>query len=186
MSHKKSKTKKAIIVTVLMVLLIVAVGAFGLWEHHNKSNSKNNSQFVAQTHSTITTPPTQHSISNSSSGAGQGGVIDQNGKSSNSTSETQSTTSSSGNITLYQPSKNELVSPGATLSGIAKISKVQFMLIDNESGLLAQGQLNVVDGKFSGLLQFKAQSSAGRLDVYSSNGTGAEINLIEIPVKFNP
>jgi hypothetical protein len=63
---------------------------------------------------------------------------------------------------------------------------VQFILTDNSVGLIAQGTLTVVNGKFSGMLQFTPHSNSGKLELYYPNAAnGAEEDIIEIDVSFN-
>lgn len=95
------------------------------------------------------------------------------------------TSSSSGNITLQQPSANSVVKSGDAISGTAKVSSVQYILSDSSVGLIDQGTLGVDNGKFSGILQFKAQSSTGTLEVYYPNpSNGAEDDVITIGVSY--
>jgi hypothetical protein len=113
----------------------------------------------------------------------QGGAIDKNGSSAASTSSnTKPTVSESGAISLVNPSPNSSLGSGSSISGNATVEKVNFRLIDNDTGVVAQGQLNVVNGSFSGILNFRHQSSSGRLDVFNYSSDGAEINEIQLPV----
>ncbi|MGH7195069.1 MAG: hypothetical protein ACREJM_16270, partial [Candidatus Saccharimonadales bacterium] len=92
----------------------------------------------------------------------------------------------SGNITLQLPSPNSTIKTGDSITGLAKVSTVQFILTDNSVGMIAQGNLKVVNGKFSGTLQFTPHSSSGKLEVYYPNPTnGAEQDIVEINVNFN-
>ncbi len=51
--------------------------------------------------------------------------------------------------------------------------------------VISTNSINVINGKFSAVVNFKPVSQSGRLDVYSTDPNGKEINLIEIPVNFN-
>ncbi len=113
----------------------------------------------------------------------QGTAIDTHG-SQTSTDPKQWVTSKSGDITVKQPSANATIKPGAVVAGSAKVNQVQYRLIDDQTGVIAQGPLSVVNGNFSGSLQFQAHSSGGRLDVFSFDPSGAEINEVQIIISF--
>lgn len=104
--------------------------------------------------------------------------------SSATTNSSQWTVSSSGLVTVKQPAGNSLLKSGDSLFGSAKVGQVQYRLIDNQVGVLAQGPLNVVGGNFSATLHFRAVATTGRLDVFSFDSQGAEVNEVQIPVKF--
>ncbi|MEI9913719.1 MAG: Gmad2 immunoglobulin-like domain-containing protein [Candidatus Saccharibacteria bacterium] len=113
------------------------------------------------------------------------GVTDTNGNASASTNSSQWVSSTSGVITVKQPIANASVQSGFTLSGSATVSQINYTLIDNSVGVISEGTLNVVNGNFSGNINFSSHSSSGRLDVYStSTPGGAEQNEIEISVSY--
>lgn len=122
--------------------------------------------------------------SSPSSNIGNGTAIDTHGQSSATTSPSQWVTSTSGNITVKQPIANSKLGNGSVLSGSAKVSDVHYRLIDSNVGVIAQGMLGVVNGDFSGTLQFTPHSSVGRLDVFSTETDGTEINEVQITVAF--
>jgi hypothetical protein len=95
------------------------------------------------------------------------------------------TRSTSGIITLYTPERNGLIQNGSILSGESSVPQVSFRLIDDVSGMISQGQLNVVNGKFSGTFNFQTSGKIGRLDIYNKKPDGSETNNIEQPVRFN-
>ena len=113
-----------------------------------------------------------------------GGASDSNGTAGAPTTSNQWIVSKSGNITVKQPLANNLVKPGFVLSGSAKVQPVQFRLIDDKSGVISQGTLNVVSGNFSGTINFTATSSSGRLDVFSVDSQGVELNEVQIAVRY--
>jgi hypothetical protein len=114
-----------------------------------------------------------------------GGAVDTKGTSTTTTSPSQWVSSASGQITVKQPTANATIQNGSTLSGSASVSQVDYTLIDDNEGVISQGTLNVVNGNFSGILQFAAHSSSGRLDIYSTSSFGGpEQNEIEITVNF--
>ncbi len=184
MSKRSFLSKK-----VLLGLLIVLV-AGGAWIYHNHNSNPNLAASKSKSKVTGTTSkPTPHKVPESTvtNGNRDGGVVDQNGKTSGTLPpSSQWVLSTSGNITLQLPSPNTTVRSGDTLSGLAKVSSVQFILKDNSVGLIAQGNLKVVDGKFSGILKFTPHSNSGKLEVYYPNpSNGAEEDIVEINVSFS-
>lgn len=114
----------------------------------------------------------------------QGGAVDNKGSGVAKTPATEWASSESGLITLRSPLSGSLVKTGDTISGTAKVSTVQYRLVDDEAGVLAQGPLSVVDGKFSGRLSFGHQANSGKLDIFSYDSNGAETNSISIKIKL--
>ncbi len=139
-------------------------------------------------------PEPQKNVSNSNSTNAEktpttgnsvpGGATDTNGSAGAQTSPGQWIVAASGAITVKQPLANAALQSGDTLSGSAKVSTVNFRLIDNQVGVISQGTLNVVNGNFSGNLNFTSHSSTGRLDVFSTDDQGVEINEVQISVSF--
>jgi hypothetical protein len=112
------------------------------------------------------------------------GIIQDTGGTAPSTDQAQWSSSSDGAITVYMPAKNDLITSGGTLSGASNLSKVSFRLIDDVSGVIAQGSLTVVNGKFSGSFSFSTNGTNGRLDIFSAAPDGVESSNVEIPVRF--
>lgn len=190
-NQRHSRMNKTIII-VSVILLILVVGALYHNSSHNKAvkESLSNSQTKTIVKGTPS-KPTQHTSvpSSSNSSSTQGSVTNQAGQTTTSTPpSSQWTTSSSGAITLQQPYPNETIQSGVALGGTANstVSTVDFILTDSAVGQIAQGSLNVVNGKFSGILNFTNHSTKGTLQVYSPNPTnGAEENIINIDVNYN-
>jgi hypothetical protein len=113
-----------------------------------------------------------------------GGATDTNGSASASSNASQWTVSKSGNITLKQPLPNTKLQPGDLISGSAKVDRVNFRLIDDRIGVISQGALSVVNGNFSGTLNFTSHASTGRLDVFSTDSQGVELNEVQISVSY--
>ncbi len=189
MAYQTSKSKKKFwIIAAVLLVLIVASGAY--WWHFvrtpaikeitkagnfSTNNTPANSVNNPAPKKTPTSSNAQHSI---------GGPTDSNGQATANTNSSQWITSSSGNITVEQPLANASIHSGTTLSGTAKVNAVNYRLIDASVGVISEGTLNVVNGKFSGNLNFTPHSSGGRLDVFSTAPNGAELNEIEIAVNF--
>lgn len=123
--------------------------------------------------------------SNASSPVNQGTSTDNHGtQTATDTSPGQWTKSQSGVITVKQPVSGSTVKSGDILSGSASIDKIQYRLIDDQVGVISQGFISVINGSFSASISFPSNGTSGRLDVFSSNSNGAEINEVQIPVKF--
>ena len=114
----------------------------------------------------------------------EGTVSDNNGAVGSVPSSSQWSSSKSGAVTAYSPAKNSKVTNGSAISGSATGSRVSFRIIDNVSGVISQGELSVVGGKFSGTLSFSTTATEGRLDLFTTRADGVEENNVEIPVRF--
>jgi cytoskeletal protein RodZ len=137
------------------------------------------------TPSTTNSATSQPTEKNPDTSASQpGGATDTNGSSVPSTPSNQWATSATGYITVKSPLANATISDGATIAGSAEVNQVDYTLIDNTVGVISQGQLNVANGNFSGVLHFQSKGTGGRLDVYSTNAQGVEYNEVEINVSF--
>lgn len=94
--------------------------------------------------------------------------------------------SDSGNITLQSPGPGQTIGSGDRISGLAEADAVQYRIVDYERGVIAQGQMEVSNGTFSGSLSnFSPSGELGALEVYTFDEvTGTEKNRIEIEVGF--
>ncbi len=179
----RNSHKKTLLMIGLVVLVVAASYTAYAFYHSNRkvatapdagpvTSTKNNAQHKA--------------VSNSS--FSQGGAVDQKGASTSGDTATDSSlwiTSTSGNITLQQPTASSVLNTGDTIRGTAKTDTVQYRLVDDSAGVIAQGSLSVVGGKFSGVLQFKAYSSTGALKVFTIDpSSGAEVNHADIKIKL--
>lgn len=193
-SRKRSKLGLLIPLGVI-VAAVVVLGILELTHTiHLFSKSKPASEVIV-TSGNPTPAPTKDSSENkatsksasssTSSTRNISGATDTNGTATATTNSKQWVTSASGAITVKQPIGNATFQSGGTLSGSATVPQVDYTLIDNSTGVISEGTLNVVNGNFSGNIQFASQSSSGRLDVYSTSTPGGpEQNLIEITVYF--
>jgi hypothetical protein len=172
----QSKTKKPVNtsrkIIILIAIIIVASLAVGVW--HVLSVRTDNTPSV-----------TTHNNQQQSSNTGdmtQGGATDNSGKATTSSPKNQWNISDSGVITLKVPISSAVLQNNGEISGSATIETIYYRLVDNAAGVIAQGSLNVVNGNYSGNLQFTSKSSDGKLVVYSFDNQGREINRVEIPV----
>lgn len=116
----------------------------------------------------------------------QGGPTSENGQVPTNvpTNPSQWSVSASGVITVKLPSGNSTIQSGATLSGTASVSQVQYRLTDDQVGVISEGPINVVGGNFTATINFTSHGNSGRLDVFSTDTTGKEYNEVQIPVNF--
>lgn len=172
---------------VLAVTAVVIVGIIVWATHHSTTPASTkvaaptaSSSAVKSSSSTAVTKKPS-----ATNGVNQGGATDKNGQAPAITSNpSQWTSSASGQITLQQPLNNSTFKSGDYMSGTAKVSQVQYRLIDNSVGVIAQGSLGVVGGKFSGIISFQSHSNTGQLDVFSYNSMGAEVNELKVNLNF--
>jgi hypothetical protein len=93
--------------------------------------------------------------------------------------------SSDQNITVFSPQSNSLLEPSQVVSGLSKLDLVQYRVIDSNSGVIATGNLKVVDGKFSGIVTYSSTATEGRIDIFAVKQDGTEYANVELPVRFN-
>ncbi len=189
MVYQTSRPKKMRWIIGITVLLVLLVGGGAYWWHYLRTPatkqvvkvgtfSSNNKPANSEDVTTPKKSPTTNTTQNISGGT------DTNGQSAATTNSSQWITSTSGNITVEQPIANTTIKSGVILSGVAEVDTVHFRLIDNSVGVISEGTLNVVNGKFSGNLNFTPHASGGQLDVFSTAPDGSELNEIEIAVNF--
>jgi hypothetical protein len=184
MPTKKNRSHaKLVIICLIAVVAIILVGS---WLYSVRKTSNNVSKpTVTGTPSKPTPHTTAPSTNNGTTNSG--GVTDTNGQTTGSIPPSSEwTTSSNGDITLQQPTQNQNLSSGDAISGLANVSQVSFILKDSTVGVIAQGTLNVVNGKFAGNLTFTSHSNSGTLELYYANpADGAEEDIINVNVDFN-
>lgn len=192
---KNSPSRKRKFIAPLVIVLLVAVGVVAGLELTNTTHwfhkpadqvittvggsSEENPQ--SSTSKNVKLPPKKPT---ENTGRIIGTGTDTRGQANESTSPSQWVTAKSGNITVKQPIVNSVLKNGAVVAGTAKVSEVQFRLLDDETGVIARGVLHVVDGKFSGKMNFSAHGVNGRLDVFSTTPDGAERNEVQIAIRF--
>jgi len=180
----------------LLAVLVVAVAVVAGLELTNTTHIFHKQTPVTRiTPSTIksslpptstTAPADKQPTSGSTTSTGQGTDVDNKGKVTTppTTNSRLWTASQSGVITVKQPTAQTTFKSGDTVSGSASVPQVQYRLIDDQTGILTEGSLSVVNGNFSGTLQFQPVATTGRLDVFTVNAAGVESNEVEISVNF--
>jgi len=109
---------------------------------------------------------------------------DTNGNDRSSSSPSKWTGSQDGKILLKQPAQSQLVGNSFSIIGIAYSDNLNFRVIDESSGVLGQGRLNIVNNNFSSSIQLEPKSKNGRLDVFSVRDDGTENSEIQIELVF--
>ncbi len=186
MATTKKRTKKIIItIVIILALLIAGILAYRAI-YYKKPVTYTSPKNTFQT-KPGQSKPTKHTINKQPSLS----TSNTNNSSSSSSSSNINTnpslyiTSSSGQITVHTPYNNEAISSGFPINGTAKVNTVDYILIDNQVGQIAQGSLKVVNGKFQGTLNFTPHATSGVLQIYSPNpSNGAEENVINIDVNY--
>lgn len=188
MKKRRFKRKKLI----LAGLVIAAVSLIiGLLETSGKINLIGKQQPLGDdAHTTSSVPSAQADFTGgndrqpASSDRNEGIVTDNDGQVSNTPPASQWTKSPDGQITVYSPAQNSILKKGDSLSGESRLQVVSFRLIDDVSGVIAQGSLSVVGGKFSGTFDFSTTATNGRLDVFYMSDDGVEKSNLEVAVRF--
>ncbi len=186
-NQRASSRKRLIIALIIIVILFVLAGlAYYLYQ------KKHQTKISPAPTPTITQLPKQPASNNGEkkpttpNTVNDGTATDNNGQISEpiSSSPSQWTSSASGLVTVKKPIAGEVVTNGFELAGTAKVSKLQYRLLDNEVGVISRGFINVVSGNFSVNVSFSPHSKAGRLDVFTTDDNGVESNEVQINVRF--
>ncbi len=111
-------------------------------------------------------------------------IRDTNGNIPGSVNTSNPITSSTGEITAYTPGANSIVKSGQVVAGASTLPKITYRVIDDISGMIAMGDLSVVNGKFSGTIAFDTTAKTGRIDIFATKSDGSEYSTVEIPIKF--
>ncbi len=105
----------------------------------------------------------------------------------------QAVVSNSGNIKVFAPFTNDLISNPFKLEGEARVFEnvLNFRLSDVSGNIISEGNLTADAkdvgkfGKFEAKVEFSKTSDVGTLEVFSlSPKDGSEINMVEIPLNF--
>lgn len=180
---KKLRFKKLLLI--LLALLILAGACFAVYKILSPKPVKQSVPKSTVTSLPKTTSNAEKQIATPSGGANQGNASNTpySAPKSNS-SPSQWAASNSGKIVVQQPLMNGTVASGFTLSGTSSVNPIQYRLIDDASGVISEGPLQVADGKFSATVNYQNHGKTGRLDVFSMSDTGAEINEVQLQVTF--
>lgn len=178
---------------IVCVVLIIVLLLFTILELLNITNifgnhRSNNLNSDAQTTSSVPSAQSDFSdggdriVGDTTGNNDIGSISDNAGTPSSNTSSP--ITSVTGEITLYLPIKNALVKSGQEVAGDSSLSAISYRIIDNTHGVIATGSLSVVNGKFSGNMNFDTDATEGRLDIFGTRSDGVEFSSIEVPIRF--
>jgi len=176
--HKKLLWASAILVVLVSAFIILDVT--GITHFISSPNNK----------STNTESPAQSDFTGGkereviNSDKKEGTITDTKGVVTTIPPESEWSSSSDNAVTVYSPAQNSILSSGNTLSGKSTAETISFRLIDSVSGVIAQGKISVVSGKFSGIFDYSTTATEGRLDVFIADANGIESSIVEIPVRF--
>jgi len=174
----KIKSRRYTLIFLLLIFIIaICYSIISIKKDSKPKVSPNPTATITQLHST----DDKNKNINTSSGINQGTSTDTHGSTNNINSlPDQWVQSQSGVITVKNPLINSSFKSGDSLGGSANVNKVQYRLIDNMAGVISQGFINVYNNNFSANISFPYYSNSGRLDVFSTNSNGAEINEVQI------
>lgn len=186
------KTKYIIIVSVLVLFFLSSVAfleATGKVNFFGNPAAKNSEESDAKT--TSDAPTAQEDFTeggertpNTSSNDDEATVTDNSGNIGTVPASSQWSYSANQQLVVYSPTANQVLSNGSKISGKSTEQTVSFRLIGDSSGVIAQGQLAVGNGNFSGTFNFDTAATEGRLDVFNTKSDGVEFNNVEIPIRF--
>lgn len=191
LSKRKINTRKALFILCIVLLLVLV--AYGL-ELKGVTNlfGRTNSTLKESAQTTSDEPSAQSDYSDGGErdpgntlreGRGSVTVTDNHGTPSTNTSAP--TTSDSGEITVYLPTQNSIISKNKQeLSGTSVLPTISYRVIDSKTGVIATGTVEVVNGRFSATLSFSTTASEGRIDIYATKEDGTEYSSVLIPVRF--
>lgn len=189
-SLNRSERKKYIVIASFASIISLAIGIAAIQGLFSDKGPQSIKDTTAKT--TSDAPSAQADFSEGgprepspSPPRGEATINDNGGIQSSIPPESEWHTSAGGALTVYSPAANALLTSGqSVLSGKSTQTKVSFRLIDNVSGVIAQGELPVTSGTYSGTFKFNTSATQGRLDVFNTHMDGVEYNNIEIPVRF--
>jgi hypothetical protein len=188
MAYKNNRRRKKWLVAIAVIIIIAAI--MTVLEATNTTHFFHKSAIVRAPSTPITQLPTKTSATaktpTANNGIEQGGANNLNGKTVSGvpTNPSKWSTSTSGVITVKLPDSGDTIKSGATLAGSSSVNPIQFTLIDNQVGVIAQGPITVTNGNFTASIDFTAHASSGRLDIFSTDPNGREINEVQIPINF--
>jgi len=187
MAKRKKNNRNKKILLALTAAAVLAVGSYFLYLRMTKKSDTNIGDKT-----TSTAPSAQENFTNGSDrpiattpeNRGDATIADNQGQQTVIPSKSQWTTSKTGEITVYTPAKDKILIKGDLISGESSLAVIYYRVIDDVSGMISQGQLAVVNGKFSGAISFTTTATNGRIDAYSATDSGKEFSNVELPIRF--
>lgn len=187
----KNKNNKKYILTI--IILLILAGALYLY-FNRTDNNEEVAQPTAGAQTTSTAPSAQETFNDGNDRGEPGNTLnedkgsatvdDNSGRIKDRTDPDKWTFSKSGDVTVYSPTYGQSTKSGDQISGKTNLSSISFRIIDDASGVIATGKLKVVQGQFSGTIDFESNADKGRIDIFGTLDSGKEFSNVEIPVKF--
>lgn len=181
---KESKKKYLVIVMIILAAgIVIASRAISIEnkDQNNFENTANTTSTAATAQPDFNDGTEREAVVNNTN---EGTVTDTSGNFSVDNGTEASLRSGDGKISLLVPTKDSIIRSSDAISGFSEYPAVSFRLIDDVSGVIARGELQVVDGKFSGEFNFSSNASRGRLDVFSANPDGTEESNLSVDIRF--
>lgn len=192
----KKQTKRVASVLILLILSVILI-AIILYKadklpYIGKSHQPNYAP-AEEAQTTSTTPTAQADFTNGDDrqpgntdkeNQGSAVVSDNNGEISENVDKSQPVSSNTGEITVYSPVANTVITSGQSISGSSTLPRVTYRLVDDVTGMIAMGSLNVVNGKFSGTITFSTSAKSGKIDIFATREDQSEYSKVEIPINF--
>lgn len=174
---------------VAVILYVLAASIFGLWPiRHNDKPSVSlapttSKQLSAQSNFTN---GGKKSDNKAPAPAATNSTTDTGGSLPRSvpSSTAWSTSKDGSSIVVMSPINNGLFASGDTVYGTATSNTIAYELEDNVSGVILQGQANVVNGKFSVKFNFSTTGTSGRINIFNQAPDGTESNNVSVNVRF--
>ena len=186
--HKNKNIKKLIAVLLSIIVIFVILYVLNVFNFINPKKDKQKILDKVQTTSTASTAQENFTKGGTripvETPKNEGTLADNNGSVSTIPPESQWTTSKDKATVVYFPGINNTLKNGSLVTGRTTNSSISFRLIDNVQGIIAQGNIKVVNGLYSGTLNFTTKGKIGRLDIFSTNSDGVEKSNIEIEVRY--
>ena len=176
--------------TLIVLTLIIIFGIIFILFKKSDDNAKTSITDETTTTSTAATAQEDFSggddrpVLENNNSSDKATITDNSGQNTAKTDSSTWTSSENGDITIHSPTSNQTINSGFVVSGESRLSNVQFRVIDDVSGVISEGSLSVVNGLFSGTINYSSTAIEGRLDVFATRDDGSEYGNIELPIRF--
>ena len=153
MNKRKNNTRIYFIGLGVLIVIAALVGGLLAYKLHRNKNTTD----TTDAKTTSTAPMAQQDytsggdrpIASNTTDKGSAAVADSQGQQATVPDKSQWIVSKTGEITVYTPQNNQLLINGIEVTGASTLPTVNYRVIDDVSGMISQGQLTVVAGKFS-------------------------------------
>jgi hypothetical protein len=178
---KSSKKTLFVVSTVVFLCLSVILG-YRYYKHNQPQISHTPTPTITSLSRKVNTNNNKNVDSATNHSIAIGGPTNSNNAPVVSTAPNTWTQSESGVVIVKLPVNNNAFVSGDKLIGSASTTKVQYTLIDDNVGVISQGTIPVLNGNFSATINFSPSAKTGRLDVFTTENNGKEINEVQLKV----